>query len=208
MNNNNKKSESNINNNQQIKVYLFDLDGTLIDNNIYSEIYSKIIYMIKDKLGLSEEEIDRKAEKSGLDKNKSNRWDSGELCEKLGFLEEYYLILETEINLKKEKSKNILKIEIVNLLKQKKEEGKVVGIVSNSFTKTINLYLKKYELIDKVKFIFSSEDAECKKNEKEFWERLIEKEKLNPKECLVIGDNEIDDQKVPRKLGFSTQLVN
>jgi len=37
-----------------------------------------------------------------------------------------------------------------------------------------------------------------------FWKLLIEKENLNPKETLIIGDNKQDDCKMPKQFGFNT----
>ena len=74
----------------EITTYLFDLDGTLVDEKIYSRIYSKIVKMIKEKKGLDEEEISGRAEQWKLTRNKEGRWDTGELCKQLGLLQQYY----------------------------------------------------------------------------------------------------------------------
>ncbi len=174
--------------------YLFDLDDTLIDTKIYAEIYPAILQLIKEK-GF---DIDEEAKKFNIPKEPHGRYDSGDLCRELGLLNEYYKILEEKI-----KVINVLHESVKEIFDQIK--GKKIGIVSNSMRKTIDLYLKKYGIT--IDFVFSQDDARCKKNKEEFWKKLIEKEKLVPNECLVIGDNPLDDDEIPKKRGFNTLLI-
>lgn len=177
-----------------IKTYLFDWDNTLFDTNIYKETYPDIIATIKQKHNISEEEINRRAQLEGL--RKEERWDSGELSKIFDNMEEYYKILKSNI------SSNYLIQDIVNKFKSLKEAGFKIGIVTNSFRKTINLYLETYNL--QPDFVFTQDDAGTTKDNPKFWEKLIEKHDLDPKECAIIGDNEIDDKAVPGGLGFNT----
>ncbi|MBI2665936.1 HAD family hydrolase [Candidatus Woesearchaeota archaeon] len=184
-----------------VTTILFDVDGTIIDETIYAKMYSKIINLIQEKLNLNNFQINKKAKNYGLKKNKLGRWDTGELCKLFGLLNDYYLILNREINRKPPLNKRV-----ANHLNKLKEDEKTIGIVSNSFRKTIRLYLKKYSL--PFNFIYSSDDAKCKKDNKKFWLKLIRKRKLNPKECLVIGNDLIEDQKIPRSVGFRTLRIH
>lgn len=187
-----------------IKIFLFDLDDTLIDSTIYAEIYSPILEMIKKKLNFNDEELSKKVKSLGLQKNKFGRWDTGDLCRELGLLKDYYLILEKNI-----KTKQVLRNEVIRLFKTiKSKKTQKIGIVSNSMKRTIGLYLNRYQLNVFVDFVFSAEDAGCRKNHIEFWKELIEKEKLDPKECLVIGDDEVDDVLIPKRAGFNTFLIH
>lgn len=182
-----------------ITTFLFDLDNTIIDGRIYAEIYQPILKMVKKMLNLKD--VDARAEKLGLKKNKYGRFDTGSLCKELGLLDEYYHILEAHIKIIPSLNKEIIPV-LKNLKMTKK-----VGIVSNSMQRTIELHLDKYKLKDYFDFIFSFGDAGCKKQDKEGWQKLIKKEKLNPKECLVVGDDPIDDEEIPKQLGFNTLLI-
>ena len=179
-----------------ITTFLFDLDDTIIDGEIYAEIYPQMLEMFKEQ-GI---DVDKEAKKLGLKKNKFGRWDSGDLCRKWDLLNEYYQILEPQI-----KSISNLKKEIILVLEQLK--GKRLGIVSNTMLKTIKLYLEKYKLNEHFKFIFSFEDSEHRKDNQQCWKDLIKRENLNPQECLVIGDDPIEDIEIPSKLGFKTLLI-
>ena len=134
----------------EITTYLFDLDGTLVDEKIYSRIYSKIVKMIKEKKGLDEEEISGRAEQWKLTRNKEGRWDTGELCKELGLLNSYYRILEKEIQTK---VKLIMHKKIIVLLRDGEKKKKKIGIVSNSFRKTISLYIKVLHLDKQIDFV-------------------------------------------------------
>jgi putative hydrolase of the HAD superfamily len=183
-----------------ITTYLFDLDDTLIDTKIYSEIYKDVIHNVKNKLELNDNELNKRAKKLRVTKNKYKQWDTGELCKKLKLLDEYYIILEREV-----KVQNVLKKDVIDTLNRLK--GKKIGIVSNSMRKTIQLYIKKYNLTKQIDFIFSSDDAKCKKNKLNYWRKLIKKEKLDPRECLVVGDDIEEDVKIPKKFKFNVLYI-
>lgn len=179
--------------------YLFDLDGTLINPNIYGKIYPNIIRQIRLQLKLTEEMIDEEAAKLDLKRNQFGHWDTGELCKGLGMLEMYYQELERAIEVDSFISEKAL-YAISNL----KMRGKTIGIVSNSMHRTIQVYLKKYGLARYVDFIFSSEDAGCNKNEDKYWPLLIQKFSLKTGECLMCGDHLEEDVNKPRMFGFKT----
>ena len=185
-----------------IKVYLFDFDDTIISTKIYAQMYHPILIMIKKRFKWNDQQVEHKARELGLIKNKSSRYDTGDLCRELGLLVEYYGILEKNI-----KVVPALPNTIVNVFKKIKSKNKMIGIVSNSMNKTIALYLKKYKLFSYIDFIFSQDDAGCTKREEKYWKRLIQKEKLNPSECLMIGDDPIEDRKIPRRFKFMTLLI-
>ncbi|MFH1396631.1 MAG: HAD family hydrolase [archaeon] len=185
-----------------ITTYLFDFDDTIIDTKIYAEIYYNVLEMIKEKLNLDDKELEEKAKKLGFKKNKFKRWDTGDFCRELGLLDDYYMVLEDKI-----KIMPVLHDNIVDLLTKLKEEEKQIGIVSNSMMRTIKLYLKKYELIELIDFVFSFDDAKCLKRNDNYWKTLIEKHNLEPRKCLVISDDINDDVKMPKQFGFHTFLI-
>lgn len=186
----------------QITTYLFDLDDTLIGTKIYKELYKPILSKIKQKLKLSAKQLDQKAKHLGLKKNKFNRWDTGNLCKELDMLDEYYEILTAKI-----KVMPVLNKKVIKTFKRIKAKDMKLGIVSNSRTRTIKTYMNLYKLTKYIDFIFSAENAGCKKSDKAYWQALIKQHKLNPKDCLVIGDDLEDDKQIPETLGFSAFLI-
>lgn len=185
-----------------ITAYLFDLDDTLIDTAIYARLYPAILLLIEQKKGLKGADLDLKANSSGLKKNKSGRWDTGDLCKVLGLLEEYYAELENLIEVEP-----VLHDNVKRMFTKLKSNQKTIGIVSNSMHRTIQAYLIKYKLTRYIDFVFSSDDLGCRKDHDAYWKHLIKKQKLNPTECMVVGDDEFEDQEIPAKLGFNTFLI-
>mgnify|MGYP001576070778 CR=1 FL=1 len=185
-----------------IKIYLFDLDDTLIDTRIYAQLYPVILSMIEKKKKMKSTELDQAAQSFGLKKNKYGRWDTGDLCRELNLLEEYYQVLEKQI-----KVMPVLHDTVISVFKKIKSKKKKIAVVSNSMHKTIQLYLKKSGLTKYIDFIFSSEDAGCLKDNDLYWKKLIETKGLNPRECLMIGDDELEDVQIPAKFGFKTFLL-
>ncbi len=96
---------------------------------------------------------------------------------------------------------------VENVFTSLKSKKKAIGIVSNSMHRTIQLYLKRYNLSEYVDFIFSLDDAGCRKDNDIYWKKLIKKQKLKPSECLMIGDDELEDGQIPLKFGFKTFLI-
>lgn len=177
-------------------IYLFDFDDTLIDTKIYAEMYPEIMQAIQKKYPT----INEIAKKNNVTINKFGRYDSGELAKKLDMLDTYYEILGKHID-----TMPVLKKNVIETLKKLK--GNRIGIVSNSMKRTINTYLQKYNIEKYFDFIYSVDDSSCKKNDINYWQGLIKKYKINPNDCIIIGDNEIDDKLIPNKLGFNTFII-
>ncbi len=180
-------------------VYLFDLDGTIIDPSIYHEIYDDVLSTIQQKQELSLVQIELEATNAGIRKNSKGRFDTAQLCKHFDLIEEYYDILGPKIT-----TTDLANKEIIARMNKAVVAGKKIGIVSNSFTRTILLYIKRYKL--PVDFIFSAEEAGYPKSDIRFWRQLIKVHRLSI-DCLVIGNDPIDDIKVPEKVGFKGELV-
>src|SRR3989338_8312937 len=101
----------------------------------------------------------------------------------------------------------VLRKHVINTFSRLKKQKKTIAIISNSMLRTINVYLNKYQLNKYIDFIYSRDDAGCKKNEEAYWENLIKKHRLKIGECLVIGDDAQQDIVIPQRLGFKTFLI-
>ncbi|MCK5107494.1 MAG: HAD family hydrolase [Nanoarchaeota archaeon] len=178
-----------------IKTYLFDLDDTLIDSCVYKNSYDSIISKVKEIKNWDAEGLDKFAQENNIKKSEWG-YDTGELCNILDLLDVYYELLEDEIRTHKK-----LKFDVNKKFKELKQKKIKIGICSNSMKRTIKIQLGAHD-IKGHDFIFSSKDAGVKKDKKEYWQALIKKYNLIPNECLVIGDDEIDDKQIPSSLGF------
>jgi HAD superfamily hydrolase (TIGR01662 family) len=185
-----------------VHTYLFDLDGTLIDKRIYREIHGRVIAEIIKHLNLTNEEIFTRAKDANVSRNDDGTWDSGELCRALGLLDVYYEILNNHVV-----TSNVLCADVKDVLRQLKQNGKTIGVVSNSMRRTIHLYMRKYQLSQYIDFIFSIDDAECKKDSLDYWGKLIKQKNLVPERCIMIGDDVENDITIPKSFGFQTFFI-
>lgn len=156
-------------------IYLFDWDNTLFDPSIYSVIKPKLL---------------------GYGKCEG---DSGNYFSSIDKLDIYYKVLKKEAL-----SKNYMFIGAKEKLKELKDKGFIIGIVTNSYKKTIELYLEIYNI--KVDFVYGCDDANATKEDDIYWQNLIEKHDLNPKDCLMMGDDYELDYLMPKKFGFNVKL--
>ncbi|MBI2572502.1 HAD family hydrolase [Candidatus Woesearchaeota archaeon] len=180
-------------------IYLFDLDGTIINPTIYKEIYHEVLLMIAKNKEISLVELELEASKVSLRKNSEGKFDTGELCKHFDLIEEYYDILGPKIT-----ATDLANKEVLSRMNKAVIAGKKVGIVSNSFTRTILLYVKRYKL--PVDFVFSAEEAGYLKSDIRFWRALIKAHRL-PLDCVVVGNDPIEDVKMPEKVGFKGEMV-
>lgn len=180
---------------------LFDLDGTLIDTKIYFEIYNRIISIILRETNQTLEQLKIQADFLQIKKNTDERYDTGEICSNFGLSDRYYEILEEEV-----KSNNYLKkhvMKILKFIKSSRPEIKV-GIVSNSFEKTINTYIKLYSLSKYIDFVCGSDTTKSNKSNKSFWQYVINEKKVIPYSSIMVGDNLLEDTILPKQYGFKT----
>ena len=186
-----------------IKTFLFDLDDTIVDTKIYDQLYEPVLSLVKNKFGLSDEALDQKVASLGLIKNKFGRWDTGDLCCELGLLDEYYRILEKNIEVVP-----VLKKDVLYFFKKARKKNKRIGIVSNSMRRTIEAFLNKYKLNEYIDFVYSFDDAKCKKSDLNYWKKLVKKHNLSPEDCVIIGDNVQQDSVIPFKVGLKAIILD
>lgn len=173
--------------------FLFDLDGTLVNPQVYVALYEPILSALRSRLqGAVEEE----AKRVGLSR-RAGRWDTGDLCRELGCLELYYTLLE--LRLKQESAVYPEARELIHCLSAHHMR---IGVASNSMRRTITAHLRSSDLIEHVHFTFSAEDAGVRKLEEAFWETLVKTQTVNPSTTIMVGDDDLEDIVVPGRLGI------
>lgn len=70
-----------------------------------------------------------------------------------------------------------------------KTSGLKMAVCSNSISPTIELMLKKSDILSYFDFFLSSDDVKKPKPNPEIYNMAIKKLRLKPKECLIIEDN-------------------
>jgi len=75
-------------------------------------------------------------------------------------------------------------------LSKLKNENYKIAVCSNSIRKTIELMMEKSGLIKYLDFIISNQDVKNGKPDPEMYITAIKRMNLDPKECLILEDNE------------------
>lgn len=169
----------------KIKAIIFDMDGVLIDAKEwhYAALNRALDYF---GMGLSRLEhvttydgfpTRKKLEMLSIEKNLPR-----ELHDFICRLKQQYTI--DEITLKC-KPQFIHQYALARL----KKEGYRLAVCSNSVRETIDLMLRKADLMPHLEFFLSNEDVEHHKPHPEMYQKAIARFGLSPPECLVVEDN-------------------
>ena len=75
-------------------------------------------------------------------------------------------------------------------LSKLKQDGYKMAVCSNSVRNTVEVMLKKASLIDYMEFLISTQDVTYPKPNSQMYDVAISKLGFNPKECLIVEDNE------------------
>ena len=92
-------------------------------------------------------------------------------------------------------------------LSKLKSEDYKMAVCSNSIRHTIELMMQKSALESYLEFYISNEDVTRAKPDPQMYEMAIKKLSLNPKECLIVEDNE-NGIKAARASGANVMIVN
>ncbi len=174
--------------------WIFDFDGTLIDESVYSRVYPAIIKAISKVK--SEKEINDIVNE--LPKNKLGLVDTYQLCLKLDVLDLYYDILPGFI------TESIFKSGIKSLLKSLKSNNTKIVVVTSSHRKIVELFLAFNDLITYVDVIWAFEDSNFNKDHSEYWSELSQSTNIKPEESMVVSDSLIEVMKA-KTAGFSAK---
>ena len=180
-----------------ITTYIFDLDDTIIDSSIYARMYNELINTLLSELKISEIALQEVITKLKEEKN-VQKADSFDLCYKLNSTELYYNILE-----KYAKHTYTLKTKNIPVIFKKiKANNKKIGVISGSQLRTIELFLKRFNLLDYTDFIESG-----KKDTILFWITLEKRHNLEKEDTIVIDDSD-EILKLAEHAGYKTLHVS
>lgn len=177
-----------------IKAVIFDLDGTLLDRDSSLKHFIKNQYKkyMSDLKHVSEQQYTERFIE--LD-NKGYVW-KDKVYQQL--VQEYSIsnltwerLLEDYINSFQYSCIPFPNMEYV--LKELKNKGILLGMVTNGFTKFQNLNLKALGIHNLIDTILISEQEGIKKPQPEIFLRALEKLGVTPEESLYVGDHPEND---------------
>jgi len=172
-----------INNRKKI---IFDFDGTIVDTldllvDIYNKIYNKYKCLpvdINDK-----EELKKLKSQEILKKYK------------ISFLKIPFLLMRIRRELKKRISEVRIYNDIGLVLKELKNRGFDLYILTSNSKENVDIFLRNNELLDILEFIYSSSNVFGKdRSIKKFLKSL----NINKEDCIYIGDETSDIEAMKR----------
>ena len=187
----------------KIKAVIFDMDGVLIDaRDWHYEALNKALQLF----GMEVSRYDHLVTYDGLPTKKKLEMLSVERGLPSG--------LHTFINKMKQKyTMEIVYAECKPLfyheyaLSRLKKEGYKLAVCSNSIKNSVKTMLEKADLRNYLNFYLSNEDVKNGKPDPEMYNKTIKKMELEPKQCMVIEDNE-NGIKAAQASGANVMIVN
>ena len=170
----------------KIKAVIFDMDGVLIEaKDWHYEALNKALQLF----GMEISRFDHLVTYDGLPTKKKLEMLSSER----GLPKELHTFIN---NMKQQYTMEIVYSNCKPTfhhefaLSKLKNAGYKMAVCSNSIRNTIEIMMQKSSLEHNFEFYVSNQDVKNGKPDPEMYNKAIEKLGLNPKECMIIEDNE------------------
>ncbi len=204
---------------KESKAILFDLDGTLLPLDFDELLNHYFGLLSKEFSDLAKQDKFVKVLMTGTEKMIRN---NGEKTNQKVFLD--YFLNELEINDKENILSRIDKFyqekfpQLGAIVEEKNQAAKLVKLLSQDYKLILatNPLFPKQAIIERLKwanlsadhfsFITSYENMHYAKPNPNYYQEILEQEELNPKECIMVG-NDMQHDMVAKKLGCYTFLV-
>ena len=189
-----------------IRVVFTDLWGTLV----YRDIDYSIMQAMMDATGadIPKEKFNKIYEKSV----QTRRWNYEReayvnLCASLG-VKPYGSIINSLLRIREE-TKDTVKLypHTIQILKQLRDQGKIIGLITNSSVFAIEDIKRQTDLLNYIDILLPSYVVGVIKPELKIFYKGLELSRCNPKEAVMKGDNFNDDVIPARSIGMHAILV-
>lgn len=168
------------------KYLIFDFDGTIVDS---LSLLVKIYNLVCHSYGCLPVNIN--------DKEELRKLKSQEILRryKISFFKIPFLL----VKVKKEFKKRILEVKIfegiTSILKELKNKGFDLYILTSNSKENVEIFLKKNDLLDIFSFVYSSSNVFGKDKSVK---KLLKFKDINLRECLYVGDETRDIEAMQR----------
>ncbi len=193
-----------------IDTILFDLDNTLIDRD--QAMKQGLRHWLKAQGRVNEAEMDQELERI-LEKDNSGYSDRVLFCE---WLSRKYATGDAKAHKDLLRELQELTIsylqpdpEILNILQQLKQRYQLVIATNGSrYVQQKKIMQTKLESVFLPEYIYISEMLGHEKPESGFYHKILESIRKNPEQCLMVGDNYVNDIDAARNCGLYTCWID
>lgn len=188
-----------------IKLIIFDLWQTLAYRDVDYSTTSKMLE--KTKISIPKKKFVKIFERSIQTKKWTSKYRAyRNLCKNMGLkITEQNVKLLMSIRDKAE-ARTKLYSHTLPMLKQLKNQGYKIGLISNTSIFGIKKVNKKTKLLKYIDYSLFSFEAGVIKPDLKIFKKMLEISKCKPKETIMIGDKPHDDVIPPKKLGMNAIL--
>lgn len=183
---------------KEIKVILFDVDGTLIDTDeLIINSYKELFRRFRPEYKLTKEE-----EISFLGPTLASMFPKY-------FKEDFELLFSVYRNYSHDHMREYSFVydSAIEVIEYLKEKGYRLGVVTSRFKSSVMSVLNEFDLTKYFEIIISLDDVMNPKPNPEGINKCLEYFKVSPSECLYIGDN-LNDYKASIAANVRTALVS
>ncbi len=189
-----------------MKGVIFDFWGTLVENGTYSPM-KQTFSMLRVRIPFSQ--FVEKFERIFMTKSFPSKADAfKEVCREFDIPVKEFII----DNLVGLWNKNVflasLYDDTVESLKQLREKGVKIALVSNCPDNNVEPVLEKFALSEFFDVILLSHKEGLLKTDKEFYDRVLENLDLEKDEVIVVGDSYMSDIKGAEKAGIKAIMID
>ena len=188
-----------------VKAIIFDLQGTLVENGVYPSPLKQIMYILRINIPFSD--FVMRFEKVFMKEQHSSLKDAFmKVCEEFHLIPEDYLIDKLVGMWNKNKLLAKIYPDVLPTLNELKGKYKLILLANiDSFSKDI---IDRYSLREYFDIVILSCDTGLLKNDKEFYNKVVDTYDLKPEDVMLVGDSMDSDMMIARDIGIKGILVD
>jgi 2-haloalkanoic acid dehalogenase type II len=198
-----------------VKAVLFDLGDTLVYTTEIPEVYKSILDSHGIKRSIEEISHAQKETEKHLDTKKLAvlfeeywiRWNL-QILRRLGIKENIRVLAETIAEQWWDYSEVELYPDVVEVLKQLRNKGLKIGIVTNGLESDYREILRKVGLLDSFDVLVGVDTVGKLKPHREIFLYALKKLKVMPSETVFVGDRLEEDHEGARRAGLRSLLID
>jgi HAD superfamily hydrolase (TIGR01549 family) len=188
-----------------VKALIFDLQGTLVENGVFPSPLKQVKYILRIDAPFSD--FVMRFEKVFMTQTHASLKDAfAKVCEEFHLVPKDYLIDKLVGLWNKNKLLTKLYPDTLSSLEELKGKYKLILVANiDCFSKEV---IERYKFKEYFDLIILSCDTGTLKNEKEFYNNIIDTYNLMPEDVVMIGDSIDSDMETAKAIGIKGILID